>query len=371
MRDTLADIKAKLRERLYKNEEHVRLNLVARVLLELGWNVWDPGEVYPEFPVAPQDDKTKVDIALFAGQSPPSVFIEVKAVGGIAGKLDEVERQLRDYNRNNTALFTVLTDVQEWHLYYSQTGGEFKDKRFKTINVANDDLDDVITLLRTFLSKSDIVAGTAKLEAETYLQLSQKHKAMEDALPHARLMIHNPPFPSLPVCLQNLVKQKSFDITVDEAIAYISKAAASAPIVSAPYAPNSVMVPSLRRGDVLDPDHLPSVKFSTLHEAYFGTVSAANWNALAKVALREACDKQVTLGELQKMLTANLRGGEYSEDGFKPIPGTSVSVQGMDADKSLYNTVILAQHLRMPLRISLTWGVGPLSKQRGDIEWIP
>jgi hypothetical protein len=39
MIDALRDIQARLSQGAYRNEEHVRLNLVARLLQELGWNI--------------------------------------------------------------------------------------------------------------------------------------------------------------------------------------------------------------------------------------------------------------------------------------------------------------------------------------------
>lgn len=87
MLEALRDIQAKLSQGAYRNEEQVRLNLVARLLQELGWDIWDPGEVSAEWPVAPAEDATKVDLALFVNSYAPSVFIEVKAVGKIASNL--------------------------------------------------------------------------------------------------------------------------------------------------------------------------------------------------------------------------------------------------------------------------------------------
>ena len=46
MRQILEDIRNKLSEGAYKNEEHMRLSLVVRLLHKLGWNIWDPKEVY-------------------------------------------------------------------------------------------------------------------------------------------------------------------------------------------------------------------------------------------------------------------------------------------------------------------------------------
>ncbi len=99
MRETIRDIQNKLREGLYCNEEHVRLSLVARILQSLGWDIWNPKETNCEFIVAPTEDSTRVDIALFDISTNPSVFIEVKAVGKIQDNLEKTERQLRDYNQ--------------------------------------------------------------------------------------------------------------------------------------------------------------------------------------------------------------------------------------------------------------------------------
>ncbi len=46
---------------------------------------------------------------------------------------------------------------------------------------------------------------------------------MEDSLPQAKRMIENPPYPTLPQCLVDLVKEKGFQISVDEAIQYIKE----------------------------------------------------------------------------------------------------------------------------------------------------
>ncbi len=127
MNEVLADIKSKLQSRDYKNEEHIRLSLVARLLQNVGWDIWNPKEVNTEFIAAPNEDKTRVDVALFFTPHAPAVFIEIKGVGQIQ-RLQDIERQLRGYNRDNTAMFAIITDGREWRFYLSQTGGEFSKK---------------------------------------------------------------------------------------------------------------------------------------------------------------------------------------------------------------------------------------------------
>ena len=60
------------------------------------------------------------------------VSTPVEYVGKIDSDLLRIEQQLRDYNRNNTAQFSIITDGRKWRFYYSQTGGEFSHKCFTT-----------------------------------------------------------------------------------------------------------------------------------------------------------------------------------------------------------------------------------------------
>lgn len=221
MKEVLADINSKLVEGLYVNEEHVRLSLVARILQQLGWDIWNPKEVNPEYYCIPNEDKSRVDIALFLTPQIPSVFIEIKTIGKIDSDLAGIERQLRDYNRNLTAMFTIITDGRKWRFYYSQAGGEFSQKCFKILDFFEDDLDDIETFMKSFLSRSEISLGKAEQDARSYLQLTLKQRAMDDALIQARRMVDLSPFPSLPQALVERVATSGFKISLDEAREFI------------------------------------------------------------------------------------------------------------------------------------------------------
>lgn len=223
MRDTISDIRTKINSGVYQNEEHVRLSLVARVLSKLGWNIWDPGEVNCEYNACSYEDSSKVDIALFSTPRKPDVFIEVKAIGKIRSDLEKTETQLRDYNRDNTALFSIITDGQNWRFYFSQTGGKFSEKCFKSVNLLDDDLSDIEDSFNKFLSKSTIENGSAATEAQKYLHLSEKQRVMEDKLPEAKRAVLIPPYPSLPEALKKLVSENGVTITVEEAQAFIAE----------------------------------------------------------------------------------------------------------------------------------------------------
>jgi hypothetical protein len=226
MIDIIQSIRKHLVAKDYHNEEHVRFSLVGQILHQLGWNIWDPRQVYTEFKPVKTEDNTKVDIALFSGNySNDSVFIECKAVGKVNDDLSKVETQLRDYNRNNTALFAIITDGQIWRFYFSFAGGEFSQKLFKVLDILNDSIEDLEQHFQTFLSKSAVFSGNAKALAQDYLNLSQKEKAMKDVLPEAEKLIAMPPFPALPDALVSLLNNKGLPLSREEAISFLQTGA--------------------------------------------------------------------------------------------------------------------------------------------------
>lgn len=231
MNELLTDIKARLLNGEYKNEEHVRLSLVARVLQGLGWNIWDPLEVNAEFVVVPNEDNKKVDVALFLHSTVPSVFIEIKAVGQMGTKLPATEHQLKNYNRDNQATLTVITDGRKWRFYLSSANGPFSSRCFKTFDLLDDDLEQVELSLSESLKRSEIENENAKHKAEEYLKLDRIQRTAEDCLPEARRKISEPPYRSLPDELVCLVKRKGFSITRDAAVKFIEEADKRKPLV--------------------------------------------------------------------------------------------------------------------------------------------
>ena len=222
MHELLFDIRQRLLNKEYKNEEHVRLSLVARVVQALGWDIWNPTEVYTEFKATKKEDNTRVDVALFTpGFEATAVFIECKGVGAFATDLAAVERQLRDYNRDHTALFTIITDGRHWRFYFSFTSGEFKDKLFCKLDLQQDSPDEIANCFETFLHRDSILNHTARQKAEAYLMLGKKERAMQDVLPDAQKLVSLPPFPSLPAAMVQLLAAKILTITPAEAQAFL------------------------------------------------------------------------------------------------------------------------------------------------------
>ena len=178
--------------------------------------------MYAEFKATRKEDHTRVDLALFTHDfEATTIFIECKGVGGLTKDLAAVEKQLRDYNRDHTALFNLITDGRHWRFYYSFTSGEFKDKLFCKLDLLVDDLEEVAAYFDTFLRRDNIINHGARYKAEAYLTLGKKERAMQDVLPDAQKLVSQPPFPSLPEAMVQLLAAKILTISVGEAQAFL------------------------------------------------------------------------------------------------------------------------------------------------------
>jgi len=338
MREILTDIREKLQRGEYQNEEHVRLSLVCRLLSNLGWDIWNPREV--------------------------------KAVGRITLSLAEVERQVRDYNRNNTALFSVITDGRSWRLYYSQTGGEFHEKCFKECDLLDDELEDLEQTFSLFFSKESIESGRAEDQAGKYLQLTNKQKALQDSLPQARRLVQAPPYPSLPQAIVGLVKSKGFVLSETEAAELLGRMPelpTPAPVPQQPPPPQSraskTGIPSLNADN-------PGDLHFTRVEGTIGGKQARKWKDLVDVGIRLALQTGIDVHALNAYLPANIREGIYAGEGYSPMEDLNLSVQGMDANNAAKTLLLIAKKLNCQLELIVSWyGKSPRAGKQGVIRW--
>lgn len=380
MKELLADIKARLLNGEYKNEEHIRLSLVARVLQVLGWNIWNPKEVNAEFVVVPNEDSTRVDIALFLNQFAPAVFIEIKNIGQIQGRLADIERQLRNYNRDNQAMFTVITDGRNWRFYFSYTSGEFSQRCFETLDLLEDNLDEVEASLAVFLQKSEIENENARRKAENYLQLNQTQRMAEDCLSEARRLITEPPYPTLPQALIELVKARGRTLTPEDALTIIKQASTRKPVVNPLPAASTEPIrvqPDSRRhvsggARELNPDKSESLTYTKMIEGRFDEESATNWSDLIDCAVRTALRKGVPVRDVKAIV--NLEDGEVNERGFHRIQDTAYSVQGMDANNSWRESLRLAKKANSVILVRFQWRDKEGAAHPGEeglLQWSP
>jgi predicted type IV restriction endonuclease len=105
-----------------KGEQATKQSLVLPILDALGYDIWNPAEVCPEyeadFAIKKAGQKEKVDIAIFI-QGIPRIYFEVKPLDFV---LDGHEGQLaRYFNATASVTLGILTNGLEWR-FFTDTG---------------------------------------------------------------------------------------------------------------------------------------------------------------------------------------------------------------------------------------------------------
>jgi len=197
MRQTIEKIRNLLKERSFKDEQHVRFSLVGKICDCLGWDIWNPAEFYTEYPVKkypPQQITTelrgRVDVALIITEKLSEfvdVFIEVKTPYKLQTELQAGEMQLQSYNYWDKSAISILTDGITWRFYLPSAGGSFEDKLFYELNLIDDDIDDVCDIFQKILQREKfnqvaIQSAEAMLEEKRIALLIAKVKIEAERL---------------------------------------------------------------------------------------------------------------------------------------------------------------------------------------------
>lgn len=80
-----------------------------------------------------------------------------------------------------------------------------------------------------------------------------------------------------------------------------------------------------------------------------------NWNGLLNVAVREAAARAKSAAEFKQLMVVNHVKGEKRDEGYRPLSGTDVSVQGQDANGAWRAACHIAQQLGCNLSVKFAW----------------
>lgn len=166
-----------IRGRKFSNEASVREAIVVPILSALSWETLDPEIVRREFPIKSR----RVDYGLVAVGNTPTILVEVKAMGQIAGG----DRQLFEYAFHEGVPMAVLTDGKEWGFYLPGEHGRYEDRRVYKLDLLERDEGEACDILRRYLDFKRVKSGKAMEAARSdYKAASQKRQA-QDAIPKA------------------------------------------------------------------------------------------------------------------------------------------------------------------------------------------
>jgi predicted type IV restriction endonuclease len=158
------------------DEATTKQTIILRLLSILGWDIFSAVEVTPEYSV----EQKKVDYALRSKEV--MVFLEVKKP---KEDLENHEEQLLEYAFRQGAKLAVLTNGLTWWFYLPMSEGSWSSRKFYTIDVLEQDIDSIIKNFIGFLSKENIVNGTALKTARAMHESKLKRGKILESLPEA------------------------------------------------------------------------------------------------------------------------------------------------------------------------------------------
>lgn len=175
--DTISQVQENLRKGLFPSEAAVSTGAVLPMLNALGWQVFNPSVVTPEYTV----EGRRVDFALCRSNGQPVIFLEVKRVG----VADSGERQLFEYAFHRGVPLAVLTDGQEWNFYLPAGEGDYQDRRVYKLDLLERDLYECSYRLSRYLAHEDVSSGVAFENAQSDYRDVNREREIERILPQA------------------------------------------------------------------------------------------------------------------------------------------------------------------------------------------
>ena len=159
------------------DESSTKQALILPILQILGWNVFDVDEVTPEFVV----ENRKVDYAL-KNDNLSEVFIEVK---NPKEDLDKHQDQLLDYSFRQGVELAVLTNGLTWWLYLPTQKGSWRERKFYTIDIYEQDSELISNIFIDILSKQNVLNRESIKNALSIYRGKRREKILTSTIPEA------------------------------------------------------------------------------------------------------------------------------------------------------------------------------------------
>ncbi len=159
------------------DEAATKQAVILPILSSLNWVPLNIDEVHPEYSV----EGKRVDYSLRYGNY-NKVFIEVKKIGE---DLEKHQEQLLNYSFKEGVKLAVLTNGITWWFYLPLYEGSWEQRKFYTIEIYDQDAEDITHKFIDFLSKENVISGEAIKNAENIYKSRQKMYLIKSTLPKA------------------------------------------------------------------------------------------------------------------------------------------------------------------------------------------
>jgi len=189
MTNTLEEFITNLqREKNFPSDEaSVQQFIVLRLLSLLEWDIFNLKEVIPQYSIKVR----RVDYCLKINNT-ARVFVEVKNINEDLSNPNHQE-QLLDYAFREGVKLAILTNGISWEFYLPLTEGSWEQRKFFTIDIVQQEIEEIVKNFTNFLLKDNIISGESLEKANSYLDIRLKKQLIEKNLPKAwnRLITEN------------------------------------------------------------------------------------------------------------------------------------------------------------------------------------
>lgn len=159
------------------SEEATKTAVVLPILSILGWDVFNREEVFPEYGV----ENRKVDFSLRHNKE-NKVFIETKKP---IENLENHQQQILDYSFREGVKIAILTNGITWWFYLPMLAVLWPERKFYTIEIIDQDSDEIKQRFIDFLLKENIISGEAVKKAEIIKKDTETLDKIRKTLPEA------------------------------------------------------------------------------------------------------------------------------------------------------------------------------------------
>jgi hypothetical protein len=175
--EKLSEIQNSLRENRFPNESSISTGIVLPILQELGWQVFNPRQVLPEY----NEHGGRVDYALFDHRERVVIFIEVKMLGNTEG----AEQQLFNYAFHQGVPFLILTDGREWNFFLPLEQGNYLDRKLYKLDLLERNSQTILDKFNRYLLFDRVDQGVALEEAKSDFREISRRRDAERFIPQA------------------------------------------------------------------------------------------------------------------------------------------------------------------------------------------
>jgi hypothetical protein len=115
--------------------------------------------------------------------------------------------------------------------------------------------------------------------------------------------------------------------------------------------------------------NLPNVSFTTIDAATISgqSVKKCYWNDILADMILAAIKVGASKDKVKAILSAQIREGQHSDNGYRHVAGADFSFQGVDAERACKNIAALSKAFGIAVSIKLRWQSSPKAQFAGQV----